>query len=105
MPYVRWTEALRVVRACHPEVTIIMPEEKIQIYPGDDVRAIITPYVRTICRALDEGKAGGGHGYTPECRIRQVRTILTRYFRFHKGSISDAELDHLLDDLIYVHKG
>lgn len=105
MPYVRWTEALRVVRACHPEVTIIMPEEKIQLHPGDDVRALITSYVRIICRALDDGKAGEWHGYTAECRIRQVRTILIRHFRFHKGCISDAELNHLLDDLIYVHKG
>lgn len=30
--HVRWTEALRVVRAYHPEVTIILPQEKIQIY-------------------------------------------------------------------------
>ena len=37
----RWTEALRVVRAYHPEVTIILPQEKIQIYPGDDVRGMI----------------------------------------------------------------
>ena len=35
--HVRWTEALRVVRAYHPEVTIILPQEKTQIYPGDDV--------------------------------------------------------------------
>lgn len=28
---VRWTKAMRVVRECHPEVTIIMPEEKIQV--------------------------------------------------------------------------
>ena len=41
--HVRWTEALRVVRAYHPEVTIILPEEKIQILPGDDVRAAIAP--------------------------------------------------------------
>ena len=26
--HVRWTEALRVVRAYHPEVTIILPQEK-----------------------------------------------------------------------------
>ena len=43
--HVRWTEALRVVRAYHPEVTIILPQEKIQIYPGDDVRGMITPAV------------------------------------------------------------
>ena len=43
--HVRWTEALRVVRAYHPEVTIILPEEKIQILPGDDVRAAIAPMV------------------------------------------------------------
>ena len=34
--HVRWTEALRVVRAYHPEVTIILPEEKMQLLPGDD---------------------------------------------------------------------
>ncbi len=39
--HVRWTEALRVVRAYHPEVTIILPQEKTQIYPGDDVRGMI----------------------------------------------------------------
>lgn len=32
--HVRWTEALRVVRAYHPEVTIILPQEKTQIYPA-----------------------------------------------------------------------
>ena len=46
--HVRWTEALRVVRAYHPEVTIILPEEKIQILPGDDVRAAIAPW-RNCC--------------------------------------------------------
>ena len=44
----RWTEAMRVVRADHPEVTIIMPGEKIQVHPGDDVRRLITPYVAVI---------------------------------------------------------
>ena len=53
--HVRWTEALRVVRAYHPEVTIILPEEKIQIFPGDDVRAAIAPMVGVIRRALDAG--------------------------------------------------
>ena len=53
--HVRWTEALRVVRAYHPEVTIILPEEKIQILPGDDVRAAIAPMVGVIRRALDVG--------------------------------------------------
>ena len=53
--HVRWTEALRVVRAYHPEVTIILPEEKIQILPGDDVRAAIAPMVGVIRRALDAG--------------------------------------------------
>lgn len=46
--HVRWTEALRVVRAYHPEVTIILPQEKTQIYPGDDVRGMITPAVGVI---------------------------------------------------------
>ena len=61
--HVRWTEALRVVRAYHPEVTIILPEEKIQILPGDDVRAAIAPMVGVIRRALDAG-VGQWHGYT-----------------------------------------
>ncbi|WP_308757533.1 hypothetical protein [uncultured Bacteroides sp.] len=104
MPYVRWTEAMRVVRACHPEVTVIMPEEKIQLRPGDDVRVLIGPYVRIICRALDDGKVGEWHGHTAECRVRQVRIILSHYFRFQKGCIGDAALDSLLDDLMYVHK-
>ena len=34
----RWTEAMRIVRADHPEVTIILPNEKIQVRSGDDVR-------------------------------------------------------------------
>ncbi|WP_252734228.1 hypothetical protein [Bacteroides fragilis] len=38
---VRRTEVLRVVRAYHPEVTIILLQEKIQIYPDDDVQGII----------------------------------------------------------------
>ena len=53
--HVRWTEALRVVRAYHPEVTIILPEEKMQLLPGDDVRAAIAPMVGVIRRALDAG--------------------------------------------------
>ena len=53
--HVRWTEALRVVRAYHPEVTIILPQEKTQIYPGDDVRGMIAPAVGVIRHALDAG--------------------------------------------------
>ena len=55
---VRWTEAMRVVRADHPEVTIIMPGEKIQVHPGDDVRRLITPYVAVIRQALDCKRVG-----------------------------------------------
>lgn len=64
--HVRWTEALRVVRAYHPEVTIILPEEKMQLLPGDDVRAAIAPMVGVIRRALDAG-VGQWHGYTETC--------------------------------------
>lgn len=71
--HVRWTEALRVVRAYHPEVTIILPQEKIQIYPGDDVRGMITPAVGVIRHALDAG-VWQWHGYTAESRVKQVRT-------------------------------
>ena len=66
--HVRWTEALRVVRAYHPEVTIILPQEKIQIYPGDDVRGMITPAVGVIRHALDAG-VWQWHGYTAESRV------------------------------------
>ena len=58
--HVRWTEALRVVRAYHPEVTIILPEEKMQLLPGDDVRAAIAPMVGVIRRALD-GQTENGY--------------------------------------------
>ena len=80
--HVRWTEALRVVRAYHPEVTIILPEEKIQILPGDDVRAAIAPMVGVIRRALDAG-VGQWHGYTETCRVRRgcssaTTSIITR---------------------------
>ena len=63
--HVRWTEALRVVRAYHPEVTIILPEEKIQILPGDDVRAAIAPMVGVIRRALDAGAVAWLHRDMP----------------------------------------
>ena len=83
--HVRWTEALRVVRAYHPEVTIILPEEKIQILPGDDVRAAIAPMVGVIRRALDAG-VGQWHGYTETCRVRQVRLLLSHYFHYHEAA-------------------
>lgn len=98
----RWLEALRVIRACHPEVTIILPCEKIQVRSGDDVRALIAPRVANICEALAKG-VDEWHGYTPECRIRQVRRALCRYFYFHSGSISPAGLDELLDELIFIN--
>ena len=88
--HVRWTEALRVVRAYHPEVTIILPEEKIQILPGDDVRAAIAPMVGVIRRALDAG-VGQWHGYTETCRVRQVRLLLSHYFHYHEGCIGAEE--------------
>ena len=65
-----------MVRADHPEVTIIMPGEKIQVHPGDDVRRLITPYVAVIRQALDGKRVGEWKGYTAECRIRQVRRRL-----------------------------
>ena len=99
---VRWLEALRVIRACHPEATIILPCEKIQVRPGDDVRALIATHVADIRNTLTNG-IGCWNGYTPECRIRQVRRMLGQYFYFHPGSISDGDLDELLDDLIYVN--
>ena len=68
--HVRWTEALRVVRAYHPEVTIILPEEKIQILPGDDVRAAIAPMVGVIRRALDAGVRSEERRVGKECRSR-----------------------------------
>ena len=99
----RWTEAMRVVRSHHPEVTVIMPEEKIQLRPGDDVRALITPYVGVIRRALNGG-VGHWHGYTSECQVRQVRIILSHYFHYHDGCISESELNLLIEDLLYIHK-
>lgn len=89
--HVRWTEALRVVRAYHPEVTIILPQEKTQIYPGDDVRGMITPAVGVIRHALDAG-------------VKQVRTLLSHYFHYHEDSIHPAELDLMIEDLLFVHK-
>ena len=79
----RWTEAMRVVRADHPEVTIIMPGEKIQVHLGDDVRRLITPYVAV---------------------MRQVRRLLTHYFYFHEGCISEADFNLMVEDLLFVHK-
>ena len=81
--HVRWTEALRVVRAYHPEVTIILPQEKIQIYPGDDVRGMITPAVGVIRHALDAG-VWQWHGYTAESRVKQV-CILLSHFPLSRG--------------------
>ena len=101
--HVRWTEALRVVRAYHPEVTIILPQEKIQIYPGDDVRGMITPAVGVIRHALDAG-VWQWHGYTAESRVKQVRTLLSHYFHYHENSIHPAELDLMIEDLLFVHK-
>ena len=74
--HVRWTEALRVVRAYHHEVTR---------------------------RALDAG-VGQWHGYTETCRVRQVRLLLSHYFHYHEGCIGAEELDLLIEDLLYVHK-
>lgn len=101
---VRWTEAMRVVRADHPEVTIIMPGEKIQVRPGDDVRKLITPYVAVIRQALDGKRVGGWKGYTADCRVRQVRRLLTHYFYFHEGCINEADLNLMVEDLLFVHK-
>ena len=101
--HVRWTEALRVVRAYHPEVTIILPQEKTQIYPGDDVRGMIAPAVGVIRHALDAG-VWQWHGYTAESRVKQVRTLLSHYFHYHQDSIHPAELDLMIEDLLFVHQ-
>lgn len=94
---------MRIVRACHPEVTIILPAEKIQVQRGDDVRSLIVPYVAIIREALDN-RIGEWKGYTAECRIRQVHHLLMTYFDFHRHSITDAELDRQIEDLLYIHK-
>lgn len=95
---------MRVVRADHPEVTIIMPGEKIQVHPGDDVRRLITPYVAVIRQALDCKRVGEWKGYTTDCRVRQVRRLLTHYFYFHEGCISEADFNLMVEDLLFVHK-
>ena len=100
----RWTEAMRVVRADHPEVTIIMPGEKIQVHLGDEVRRLITPYVAVIRQALDSKRVGEWKGYTADCRVRQVRRLLTHYFYFHEGCISEADFNLMVEDLLFVHK-
>lgn len=92
-----------MIRTCHPEVTIILPCEKIQVRSGDDVRTLIAPRVASICEAIARG-VDEWRGYTPECRIRQVRIALYRYFYFHAGSISPADLDNLLDELIFINR-
>ena len=92
-----------MIRACHPEATIILPCEKIQVRSGDNVRALIAPRVASICEAIARG-ADEWHGYTAECRIRQVRRALYRYFYFHAGSISPTDLDDLLDELIFIKR-
>lgn len=78
----RWTEAMRVVRADHPEVTIIMPGEKIQVHPGDDVRRLITPYVAVIRQALDSKRVGEWKGYTADCACARcaVCSLITSIF-------------------------
>ena len=89
--HVRWTEALRVVRAYHPEVTIILPQEKTQIYPGDDVRGMIAPAVGVIRHALDAG-VWQWHGYTAESRVKRyapcsaITSIITRTASIRRNS-------------------
>lgn len=100
MPGYRWVEALRIIRKEHSEVTIILPGEKIAVHPGDDVRALLTPHVHAICRMLDEGTLAGWNGYTLECRVRQLRSMLGHYFYFHAGSISEEEINALLFEWI-----
>lgn len=104
MPHVGWLEAIRVLRDCHPEMTVILPGEKRQIRPGDDVRAIIAPHVSVMRQALDAG-VGTWRGYTSESQVRQVRRLLDVYFCFHQGAIDAAALNALIEDLLYVHKG
>lgn len=60
----RWMEAMRVVRSDHPEVTVFMPNEKMQVHPGDDVRELIENHVSIIRRVLDAKKVGEWKGYT-----------------------------------------
>lgn len=94
---------MRIVRADHPEVTIILPIEKIQVHPGDDVRSMIAAHVNIIRQALD-AKVGEWKGYTADCRIKQVRRNLNHYFHFHEDCISEADFELLLDDLLFVNK-
>ncbi|WP_300704350.1 hypothetical protein [Bacteroides sp.] len=94
---------MRVIRSFHPEATIILPDEKISVHPGDDVRSLIATYVAVIRLALDHG-VGEWKGHTSECCIKQVRHLLTYHFYFHEGCISDKEFNVLIEDLLYVHK-
>ena len=103
MPHVGWLEAIRVLRNCHPEVTVILPGEKIQVMPGDDVRAMVAPYVGVIHQALD-AKVGEWRGTTAASQVKQVRHLLNIYFHFHEGAIDDEEFNALIEDLLYVHK-
>lgn len=46
----------------------------------------------------------GENGYTAESRVKQVRTLLSHYFHYHEDSIHPAELDLMIEDLLFVHK-
>ena len=102
--HVRWTEALRVVRAYHPEVTIILPQEKIQIYPGDDVRGMITPAVGVIRHALDAGV--WQWQIRIHCRVaREAGTPPAQpLLPLSRGQHPSGRTRPMIEDLLFVHK-
>ncbi|WP_349859493.1 hypothetical protein [Bacteroides cellulosilyticus] len=53
---------------------------------------------------MDSKRVGEWKGYTADCRVRQVRRLLTHYFYFHEGCISEADFNLMVEDLLFVHK-
>ena len=61
------------------------------------------------CAVLPDGSdrlcpGSGENGYTAESRVKQGRTLLSHYFHYHEDSIHPAELDLMIEDLLFVHK-
>lgn len=90
---------LRQLRKENPDVTIILPSEKIKIQKVADISTIVSPYVIAIKQELDS-EYGKWKGDSSDSHIKQVKKMLKIHFDF--SDVSEKKVDETIDGILYV---
>lgn len=94
---------LREFRKLHPEISIILSEEKIEICRESEIREAIEDWVLCIKKSIDQGKLHG-HGYDRYSEINLIIVILKEFYRFTDKALTHAGLYCIVEEILRAHR-